>query len=176
MLQSESALLLPIADAEPLVKQYRDQFDPAAALGIPAHITILYPFIPPPKITPAILDQLTQLFAECRPFEFTLVELRRFPEVLYLAPLPETPFRDLTQRVMNLFPDYPPYGGVFADVIPHLTLAQMAETERLEKIAIDFQNSYGNQLPLRVRATEVSLMDNATGAWQNRANFQLGSG
>ncbi len=175
-MKSESTLVIPVPDAEPLVKPYRDQFDPGAALGVPAHITVLYPFIPPQQFTPGLFTRLARFFAECEPFEFTLAELRRFPAVLYLAPLPETPFRDLTQRVNTLFPEYPPYNGEFTDSIPHLTLAHLADRERLEQIGIDFQNQHGNHLPLGVQATEVSLMDNAVGAWQVRAAFRLGAG
>jgi hypothetical protein len=36
---NESALVVP--EAEPLVKPFRDRYDPSAAAGVPAHITLL---------------------------------------------------------------------------------------------------------------------------------------
>jgi hypothetical protein len=42
---NESALVVP--EAEPLVKPFRDRYDPSAAAGVPAHITLLYPFKQP---------------------------------------------------------------------------------------------------------------------------------
>src|SRR3954470_1036237 len=42
----EAALVVMPPGAEPVVKSFRDRFDPVAALGMPAHITVLYPFIP----------------------------------------------------------------------------------------------------------------------------------
>jgi 2'-5' RNA ligase len=147
----ESALVVLAPPAEPLVKAYRDQHDPAAALGVPAHVTVLYPFHPP-SLGPAMLARLTALFSEFEAFDYSLAELRRFPGVLYLAPEPEARFRALTRRVAEAFPEYPPYGGQFSDVIPHLTLAQQADAERLEAIAAHFQAACGARLPLRLRA------------------------
>ena len=95
---------------------------------MPAHITILYPFMPPDEITPAVLAELREFFAQFAAFEFTLPELRRFPKVLYLAPSPAEPFKALTHAVVERYPDYPPYGGGYSEVIPHLTIADMARS------------------------------------------------
>ena len=40
----ETALILPVADAEPAVARWRLAHDPSAAQGVPARITPLYPF------------------------------------------------------------------------------------------------------------------------------------
>jgi len=45
-------------------------------------------------------------------------------DVLYLAPRPDEPFRALTRAVCAAFPGYLPYGGAFADTIPHLTVGE----------------------------------------------------
>ena len=49
-MEIESALIIAVPEAEPLVKALRERFDWSAAQGVPAHITILYPFIPPEKL------------------------------------------------------------------------------------------------------------------------------
>ena len=72
------------------------------------------------------------------------------------------------------FPDYPPYGGRFTDIIPHLTLAETPDPARLEQIARDFQAECGPHLPLRLRAEAVVLLDNVEAVWQVRATFRLG--
>ena len=96
----ESALIIAVPEVEPLVKALRERFDWSAAQGVPAHITILYPFIPPDKVTPDVLANLREFFAQFSAFEFTLPETRRFPSVLYLAPSPAEPFKALTQAVV----------------------------------------------------------------------------
>src|SRR5437660_989822 len=54
----ESALLIPVPEAEPLVGQWRLEHDPSARAGVPPHVTLLYPFLPPDDITPGDLDEL----------------------------------------------------------------------------------------------------------------------
>jgi hypothetical protein len=44
MSSDESALVVLVPEAEAATKPFRDQYDPAAAAGVPAHITLLYPF------------------------------------------------------------------------------------------------------------------------------------
>ena len=173
-LLSESALVILAPQAEPLVKAYRDRWDPSAAQGVPAHLTVLYPFHPPAALAPPVAARLARLFAEHPPFDYALTELRRFPGVLYLAPEPEAPFRALTRHVAAEFPEYPPYGGRFDDVVPHLTLAEPADPQRLDEIAQDFQAVCGGKLPLRLRAEAVVLLENIDGLWRARATFPLG--
>ena len=44
--------------------------------------------------------------------------------VLYLAPTPALPFVSMTEKLMEVHPSISPYGGKFANVIPHLTLGE----------------------------------------------------
>src|SRR5207247_1798174 len=84
----ETGILLPVPEAEPLVGPWRARYDAAAQTGVPAHVTLLYPFLPPDRIGPETLRGLTELFASVAPFDFRLAETRRFPRILYLAPRP----------------------------------------------------------------------------------------
>jgi len=168
----ESALIIAVPEAEPLVKSFRDRFDSSAA-GVPAHITILYPFVPPSEIAVALLAELRDLFARFSPFEFALTELQRFPEYLHLSPSPPEPFKALTYAVVEHYPDYPPYGGEFPEVIPHLTVAGEIEAKQLDDIEREFVNQHGAQLPMKARASEVLLIENTSGQWEVREMFQL---
>ena len=47
----QSAFVVPVPEAEPWVKDLRERYDPIAAVGMPAHITVLFPFIPPDLLT-----------------------------------------------------------------------------------------------------------------------------
>ena len=171
---SESALVVLAPEAESIVKAYRDEHDPAAALGVPAHVTVLYPFHPL-ALAPAARARLTALFAEHEPFDYALASVGRFPTVLYLAPDPAEPFRRLTLRVAAAFPEYPPYGGRHSHIIPHLTVANTQDTARLEAVTAHFQATCRAHLPLRLRATAVTLLEYDQGAWQMVATFPLGA-
>ena len=171
----ESALIIAVPEAEPLVKELREHFDWSAAQGVPAHITILYPFIPPNEITSKVLEELREFFARFSAFEFTLPETRRFPDVFYLAPSPAEPIKALTQAVVERYPDYPPYGGEFAvsELIPHLTIADRLEAAQLDDMEREFIHQHGAQLPVKAKAREVLLIENSSGRWEVREAFTL---
>ena len=173
-----SALVFLVPEAEALVKPFRDRHDPSAAAGMPAHITLLYPFRAPNAIDASVLDGLQQCFASFAPFAFALTATRRFesPEaVLYLEPEPAAAFRALTEAIYERHPETPPYGGRHADVIPHLSVAQVEDRPQLDAIAEHFAPAATAMLPIRAMAAEVALMDTRSGRWQVRTTFALGS-
>ena len=105
-LLAESALIVLVPEAEPLVGSLRNKYDPSAAEGVPAHVTVLYPFKQPTEIVEGVLDMLRRTFAEFSPFQFSLAEARRFQSgVLYLALTDAERFRDLPWRSGAGFPN-----------------------------------------------------------------------
>ena len=58
----QSALGVTVPEAEPWVKNLRERYDPTAAVGVPAHITVLFPFISPDLITDSDLARATEAF------------------------------------------------------------------------------------------------------------------
>ena len=170
----ESALFIFVPEAEGLVKPFRDRYDPSAAAGVPAHITLLVPFKPPDEINEAVLDDLRRCFARFAPFEFSLASIRRFPDVIYLVPEPDEPFRQLTLAIWERYPEAPPFGGKWPDIIPHLTVAQLTDEQQLDRIADEFAQACQEQLPICATAVETLLADNRSGYWLTRATFSLG--
>jgi hypothetical protein len=97
---TESAVLVPFPEAERVVSPYRARLDGAAALGVPAHVTVLYPFVPPPAITPSVVDALAVAVASVSAFGCEFGATAWFGEdVLWLAPQPSAPFLALTRAV-----------------------------------------------------------------------------
>jgi 2'-5' RNA ligase len=87
MSHDESAFMILVPEAEPLVGAFRDRYDPSAAAGVPAHITLLYPFKHPDEVDQSMLDDLSASFKRHVPFQFSLASIRDFPDaILYLAP------------------------------------------------------------------------------------------
>ncbi len=170
----ESALVVLIPEVENLVKSFRDQYDPSAAVGVPAHVTILYPFKSPDELTAEVITTLQDLISRQPSFQVSFQEFQGFPDTLYLAPLPAEPFRHLTEVIVDRYPETPPYGGAFTEIIPHLTVAQVSDIQRLDKIAEEFREVARGKLPISARVNIVSLMDNLSGSWKIRAQFSLG--
>jgi 2'-5' RNA ligase len=169
----ESALVILVPEAEVLVESFRLQHDPSAALGVPAHVTVLYPFKPPRELTAEVIKSLEELFSEFPGFSISFIESRRFPDVLYLSPVPHESIRSLIEMVARRFPETPPYGGQFADIVPHLTVAQVGDPRKLDEIESKFASESQGHLPVRTSVTEVTLLDNESGRWQVRRRFSL---
>ena len=106
----ETALVVFVPEAEALVAPWRRLHDPSCAVGVPAHVTLLYPFRPPERLDAALHRELAELFGQSSAFDFRLTHLARFPGVLYLAPEPAAPLVALTRTLLAHFPDTSPYG------------------------------------------------------------------
>ncbi|HET9833031.1 MAG TPA: 2'-5' RNA ligase family protein [Vicinamibacterales bacterium] len=165
----ESGIVLPVPEAEPIVGELRTLHDPQARFGVPAHITLLYPFAHASKVADSI-DTLHQLFSRVPAFEFSLVGTRRFPETAYLHPEPTTTFIRLIDMLVRQWPEFPPYGGAFSTVTPHLTVAQQATPEVLD--AVDAAVSV--HLPIVCGAKEAWLLcSDEHGFWSVREVFRF---
>src|ERR1700722_15195681 len=115
----ESTLLVPVPSAEDSVARFRKRLDPASRLGVPAHVSVLYPFAPPARLDDAAMERLSVIFEGVGTFDFELAHVGWFDErVLYLAPEPASTFVGITNALAAGFPDYPPYGGEFPEGIP----------------------------------------------------------
>jgi 2'-5' RNA ligase len=176
MTKPESALVILVPEADPLVGPFRSFFDPSAAQGVPAHVTLLYPFVEPAKIDAKTADKLAGCFRNFAPFDFVLTGPKRLPpETLCLDPEPADAFRELTKAIWKLFPDHPPYGGKWPDIMPHLTLGQFASEDELDANTEMLTLEYAASLPLRAHAGDVALLENTDGRWKTRQVFGLGT-
>ena len=165
--RGQSAVVVPVAAAEPLVAAWRQRFDVSAARGMPAHITVLVPFLREDRVTDAVLAQLRELCAGLPVLEVAFRRTARFASVLYLDPEPSDGLRHLTCAIARRWPDTPPYGGAFKEVIPHLTVAHHADADVLGDIETDMRAG----LPVHARLTEACLYVFDGARWQQRANF-----
>jgi hypothetical protein len=155
-----TALIVAVPEAEEAVGALRLEHDSSAAKGAPAHITVLFPFLPPDEIDPAALREVFAAHAE---FDFSLDRVARFDEgAVWLHPEPSEPFAELTRSVWARWPDHPPYEGIHEEVIPHLTVSETP-------VEVDFA------LPIRARVREVTLLEEEEpgGRWISRGCFAL---
>src|SRR6476620_6832750 len=114
-----TGLVVPVPSVDWLVL---DRHPAAGGLRVPAHVTLIAPFVPPEELTDGIVSELATPFSDVVPFSFALQETAEFPDgTVYLAPQPAAPFRQLTHALATVFPEYPPYEGRFDTVVPHLT-------------------------------------------------------
>lgn len=166
-----SGLVVEVPVAEDLVAPWRRQLDPQAVVGVPAHITVLFPFAPATLIDSAMLAAVATAVEGVRPFDFTLSGVRWFGDaVVWLAPEPSAGFLELTSALTRAFPAYPPYGGAHDEVVPHLTVGDAGSLA--ERIAAGAAIAGG--LPLQARAEAVTLLtEGDDGRWHRRERFGL---
>lgn len=168
-------MIVPVPETESAVGAGRAELDRTAAWGVPAHVTVLYPFLPPALIGPTELRRLTEVVSSVPRFEVTFSQVRWFgEEVAWLAPEPGDGFRALTGAVCASFPGCLPYGGEFEGVVPHLTLAAHGGPDRMRAAA----RFAAARLPISASVRSVRLYQgtDAPGGWHSVAELPLGDG
>ena len=75
----------------------------------------------------------------------------------------------MTEAIVRQFPDYPPYGGAFDTIVPHLTVAHGNDLV-LNAAEADVQRI----LPIKSMAREALLLEEVEadwGRWEVRARL-----
>jgi 2'-5' RNA ligase superfamily len=168
----QSALVAEIPEAEPAVGPLRDRLDANARLGVPAHVTVVYPFAPPETIDAATRQRLAGLFGSMPSFGVRLDRTGWFgQDVLWLGPADPAPFQALTERVLAAYPAYLPFEGQFAEVIPHLTVGHRRPVDELRAA----EEAVRARLPIDGTVQAVTLLASGPGGrWRHGARFSLG--
>jgi hypothetical protein len=155
-----TALIVPVPEAEPWIGELRRAHVASAARGIPPHVTVLAWFADAEDVDEGAVAEVLSAF---RAFDFTLDRVERFDGgTTWLRPVPAEPFNELTRAVWRRWPEYPPYGGEFEELVPHLTVSQTPID-----VAVP--------LPIACRAREVLLVeeDAPDGRWSTRLRVPL---
>ena len=133
-------------------------------------MTVLYPFLHPADLTLDVRRELAAVAARHEPFRVRFDRVGRWPSVVFLAPEPAGPLSRLTHDMVDRFPDYPPYGGAFDEVVPHLTIAENADAP-FDAIA----GEAGVALPFERPVTGLAvLVETPDGRWHGLWRLPLG--
>lgn len=167
-----SAVLLCVPEAEPLVHSWRSTGDPSAARGVPAHVTLLTPFLPAAQVDAGVLAELEWFFAGVDAFTVRYTRLGCFERegVLYLDP--DGPSLDqLASALARRWPETPPYEGRVDRPHAHLTVVHTPDDALRTKAQADVER----RLPLDSWAESAALWvcDDA-GSWSEKATFPFG--
>jgi 2'-5' RNA ligase len=166
---ARSALVVVVPDAEPIVGAHRLRHDPMTSRGVPPHITILFPFRA--VIDAATTDRVEELCREVTSFEATFASVGRFPgEVVWLRPEPSARFTAIIRTFAHEFPDCPPYGGQFPDIVPHLTVGVGLDAAGADRLEADL----APRLPLTTTVDRFTvLVEDAAGNWHDERSWLL---
>ncbi|MEU6091437.1 2'-5' RNA ligase family protein [Streptomyces sp. NPDC047085] len=165
----QSGLIVRVPEAETAVRAWRERLDPSAQAGVPAHVTVLFPFLDAGRIDARVCAEIGEVLGRHRSFDVRFEHCGRFPGVLYLAPEPEGGFRRLTEAIAARWPECPPFGGQFDEVVPHLTIVQHQDDAVMDKVESDLRE----RLPIKSRVSCVDLLVHDGRRWCHRATFPL---
>lgn len=172
-LEGDTALIVEIPEAEPIVADLRDRHD-VAGDGVPAHVTVIYPFVPAARIDASVRSRLRAHFAGVDAFDYSFARVADFDHRnVHLEPEPSERFSALTTGVAQAWPEYPPYGGIHDVVIPHLTVGDLLERDEAEDLVRVVRERLDRAGPIVGRATDVALLMLAEGRWSTSARFPL---
>jgi 2'-5' RNA ligase len=154
------ALVVPFDDLAPVVDELRERTCVTKpSHGMPPHVTLLVP-------SSGEVEAIAEALAPFEGFDVTFERLDRFPGTLWLAPEPAGPFIQMTEALERCFPDHPPYGGVYSQIVPHLTIAQSEFDAAITTAA--------SWLPLHARVECAVLFEQPEpDRWREAASFEL---
>ena len=169
----ESAVLLCVPEAEGLVGPWRREHDPSASRGVPAHVTLLYPFVPAERVDAGVLGELEWFFAGVDAFEVGFDRVGEFAQdgVVFLAAA-SSELEQLAGALARRWPECPPYRGEVDHPLPHLTAMRSDDAELRAEACAALQD--GLPLTALLGHAELWVCDD-DGTWSSRARFPFGA-
>jgi 2'-5' RNA ligase len=165
-----SGLIVPIEAARELVAPWLDLV-PASSRDLPPHVTVLWPFLPAEALDAAVERELAKLLEGVDAFDLTLTRVSGFTDVAYVEPEPAETLVALTRLLWSEWPECPPFGGAYDEIVPHLTVA--VDPTPAQRAAI--RTDLAGRLPVAARADAVLLVvEDADGGVRERRRFALG--
>ena len=168
----ETAILLCVPEAEELVGPWREKADPSAARGVPAHVTLLTPFLPADRIDDGVIAELGWFFAGIDAFTVRFDRVGEFadPGVVFLDPVGHE-LDDLATALTRRWPEAPPYEGRVEEPHAHLTVVHTADAALREQAAEEAAAG----LPLVATIAQAALWTcDEHGRWNETETFAFG--
>jgi 2'-5' RNA ligase len=151
--EPRTAILVALDELAPAVAAARYGLGRYGENEIELHVTLLFPFVPLRELEPEVVDSLRSFFAGRAAPAFALASVEAFGAgFVYAAPRPDEPLKRLIGELAARYPEWPPYGGVHDDVVPHATLAKEDADGAVRALVEPL-------LPVECRPTRASLFE-----------------
>ena len=166
-----TALVVPIRAADPAIGELRREHTPSGREGMPAHATLLAPFIHSSRLDNLDRHRLRDVVGRFPAFDLRLSSFGFFEHIgcLWLDPRPREPFVAMTKALLEIYPEieYPPDA---TEIVPHVTIGSRLSEEQQEQI----KQELAPRLPIRGKADRAVLYERgADGRWIDRYRFRL---
>ncbi len=125
----QTGLVIPVPTADALLASVGARYPGTVREGVPAHVSLLYPFVPAADLDERVPSALGELFDKQVPMRVEFVECYRRGGFVALRPDPIDGLVELLSKTHRRWPDVVPYEGLYGDVEPHVTVALRASEE-----------------------------------------------
>ena len=169
----ETAIVVPVESAELLLSAAATAFGFDRPPGVPAHVTLLYPFVDAERLVVGHAHEAQRALSDVQPFECSFSSIGRFddpPVAIYLEPKPVEQFSAMVEALIAAFPKFPPYGGAVEAVVPHLTIVETADRHLWTEV----EEWVKPQLPVGTFVQEFSIYAQTDTGWVERFKLPLG--
>lgn len=167
----QTGLAIPVPAADALLELVESRHPGTVREGVPAHMSLLYPFVGVAELDDRVTHALSELVAEHEPMPVEFRECYRRGGFVALRPDPIEGLTELTRKTRVRWPDVVPYESAYGEVEPHLTVATRAS----EETAAMIEREVADQLPISAELREVWLVV-FEGRWALRGRFEFGAG
>jgi 2'-5' RNA ligase len=128
------------------------QFAPESRICIPAHITLMFPFVAQDRLNSAA-QIVKSICDNIEPFDIMLGGYGQFPGTIFMQPSNPEPIKAVFRRIYAAFPECPPYGGAFGDDIhPHVTVGEFKSEDEQRTVWLP------DYAPITFRAERLHLI------------------
>lgn len=163
-----TGVVVPVSAADALLTTVGQRFPGAVRDGVPAHMSLMYPFVGADLLTERVTSTLRAVFASRPPVSVVFEECARHGGFVYLRPSPSAPLERLTAALQQRWPRLVPYAGRHAVTEPHVTLALDLPDDNAAQV----QREATTWLSLTARIDQAWLVA-FHGQWQLRQRFDL---
>ena len=171
----ETAIVVPVEGADLLLAAAATAFGFDRPPGVPAHVTLLYPFVDAERLVVGHAHEAQRALSDVQPFDCSFSSIGRFddpPVAIYLEPKPVEQFSAMIEALIAAFPKFPPYGGAVEEVVPHLTIVETADRDSWAEVEAWVKP----QLPVRTSVQAFSIYVQTDTGWVERFKLPLGRG
>ena len=139
--------------------------------GVPAHLTLLYPFVEPASLDIVVRRTIAAVAARHAAFDYRLDRAARWPDTIYVAVAPVEPFVALQDDLARAFPRYPIYGEPPGfEFVPHVTIAEGSSTDD----PATARDPGWTDLPRAASASAIEVIASDGGGWRPVWRVRLG--
>lgn len=163
----ENFFLVIEADSVPDgLAEFRDRHIDHPGRAVPFHTTLLG------GISFEGLHRVEEVCSHCSAFQYNAVCVAGYPanRVLWLAPIPVSPFENLVTELYRALPEVERH-WLFPTF--HMTISVSRDATSMDLALQEFLGRFGNILPLHFEATEVAVWKERGQAYERLAAYPL---